>query len=267
VIALRPNPAWFGMARIAARSLTIYRFQHLWGIVSLGLQLFLMRAVWEAAYGGRDSIDGVAIRTQIVFLTIALLQGRLLNIQIAWSIQGQVESGKVAIDLIRPMGFLGQMTAREVGRTFRNLTYVLSLIPLALLLGSLRPPDPFTMLPYGASLLLAYVVGLLTWTLVGLMSFWLLQINAIRAMLQMLSTFLAGTLVPLWFMPDALRTVLTFLPFQAAGFLPAAIYSGQVHGLALIQPFAVQLAWIVILGLAVRIVWGRAQRKIVVQGG
>lgn len=261
------SPAWFGMVRITARGLAIYRFQFLWGFVSLGLQLFLMRAIWEAAYGNRDVLDGVTIQTQIVFMTIALLQGRLLNIQIAWSIQEQVESGKVAIDLIRPLGFIAQMMSREVGRTIGSLVYIVSLIPLAMLLGSLRPPNTANLLPYLASLVLAYVVGLLTWTLVGLLSFWVVQINAIRAMLQMLSTFLAGTLVPLWFMPDTLRAVLSVLPFQAFGFLPASIYSGQVRGTELIQPFLVQLVWILILGWATRLAWRRAQQKIVVQGG
>lgn len=41
-------------------------------------------------------------------------------------------------------------------------------------------------------------------------------------MLSISSDFLAGALVPLWFMPDALRTLLEWLPFQAVMFLPAS---------------------------------------------
>jgi ABC-2 type transport system permease protein len=118
-----------------------------------------------------------------------------------------------------------------------------------------------------ASMVLAYLVGVLTFLLIGMMAFWIMHVNAIRVMFHLLSDFLGGVLVPLWFMPDALRFVLELLPFQAMLFLPAAIYAGEVTGSGLIRPFAVQLGWIVVLWLVLTTVWRRAQRRVVVQGG
>ena len=266
-IPFRLNPAWLEIARISARSVSAYRFGYLTSLLSLALQLFMLRAVWMAIYDGRDALNGIPAETQVIFISIALLQRLLLQMFIDWTIQGQVTSGKVALDLIRPLGFVQQMIARQAGRTFGHLPFVLIMIPVALIIGSLRMPDPANILPYLGSLVLAYGVSLLTFLLVGMMAFWIMHVNAIRVILHLLTDFLGGVMVPLWFMPDALRFVLELLPFQAILFLPASIYAGQVTGTDLVKPFAVQLVWIGLLSLVVRMVWRRAQHRIVVQGG
>ena len=50
-------------------------------------------------------------------------------------------------------------------------------------------------------------------------------------------------------------------------FLPASIFSGQVRGSEVIRPLAIQVVWIVLLAVIVQLVWQRAQRKLVIQGG
>ena len=260
-------PAWLEIARISARTVSAYRFGYLTSLISLGLQLFMLRAVWMAIYDGRDAINGIPAETQIVFISIAMLQRLLLQMFIDWTMQGQVTSGQVALDLIRPLGFIQQMIARQVGRTFGQLPFVLIMIPFALLIGSLRMPDVSNILPYVASLVLAYGVSLLTFLLIGMMAFWIMHVNAIRVMFHLLTDFLGGVMIPLWFMPDALRFVLELLPFQAILFLPASIYAGEVTGTGLIQPFLVQLVWIGLLWMILTIVWRKAQQRIVIQGG
>jgi ABC-type uncharacterized transport system permease subunit len=141
------------------------------------------------------------------------------------------------------------------------------IVPAAIVVGSLAVPSAANVVLYFLSLALAFIVTLLIWLHVGLLSFWLLNVNGIRAMIAICSEFLAGALVPLWFMPGTLRFALELLPFQATTFLPASIYSGQVTGTAVMEPLAVQLLWIVILTLSSSFVWNRAQRKLVVQGG
>ena len=261
------HPAWWEFTRNSIKQMQIYRFQYLTYQLSILIQLFLLRMIWTAVYDGRESVDGVSSQTLLVFITIASLQSLVGPYQITYAIQTRVESGQVAIDLLRPFGFLSQMIATEFGRTLGRLPILIVAVPLVLIVGSLRMPEWVNIGPYFLSLILAYVVNLLTWILLGMLSFWLMQINGIRAMFGIAREFLAGVTVPLWFMPDGLRMVLEFLPFQAGVFLPASIFAGQVTGSGLIRPFLVQIAWIVVLSLIASVVWRRAQRRIVVQGG
>jgi ABC-2 type transport system permease protein len=265
--AIALYPAWKEIVRLSMRGVSAYRFSYFASIISLAVQLFMLRALWMAIYDGRDTLNGISADTQIVFISIAVLQRLILQVSIDWTIQRQVTSGQVALNLIRPLGFIPQILAQQAGRTLGYMPSMLAMIPFAMLIGSLRMPDSSNILPYIASMMLAYLVGVLTFLLIGMMAFWIMHVNAIRVMFHLLSDFLGGVLVPLWFMPDALRFVLELLPFQAILFLPAAIYAGEVTGSGLIQPFAVQLGWIVVLWLLVGTVWRRAQRRIVIQGG
>lgn len=265
--AWRLHPAWWELIRISARRVLVFRFQMLFWPLMLMVQLYLLRAVWSAVYAGRESVDGVSAQTLLVFLTISAIQRFFMPNAIAYTIQERVTTGRVATDLTRPFGFLKQMVAVQSGMILGFLPLLLAVVPAALLVGSLRMPTVENLPLYGISLVLAYIVNLLIWMLVGMLAFWMMSSNGVRAMLSVASDFLGGTLVPLWFLPEALRTMLELLPFQAGAFLPASIFAGQVTGMAVVRPFLVQVVWIAVLLACVRIVWSRAQRKLVIQGG
>ena len=263
----RLNPAWWELIRLSARSFHAYRFQSLTWCVSFMIQLYLLRVVWAGVYGDRDTLLGVSSGTLLVYLTISSLHRFFLPNIIDYYIQQRVTSGRVALDLVRPFGFIKQMIAMQIGSAAALLPFLIVIVPAAAIVGSLRFPSLENFLCYLVSLALAFAVTLLIWMHVGMLSFWLMNANGIRAMLGICSDFLAGALVPLWFMPGGLRFAFELLPFQATTFLPASIYSEQVTGTEIIQPLLVQVVWILIMIPTSRIVWARAQRKIVVQGG
>ncbi len=261
------HPAWPEFIRISARNFQAYRFRLMGWMITLMIQLYLLRVVWLTVYGGRDSVEGISADTLLVYLTISSLHRFFLPNSIAFEIEDRISTGRVASDLIRPLGFMKQMVAIQVGNAAGSAPLLLVVVPVAMLIGSLRLPSLENLMVYAVSLVLAYVVNVLIWLLVGLLGFWLLNVGGLRAMLSISSDFLAGALVPLWFMPDALRTLLEWLPFQAVMFLPASIFAGQVAGSAALRPLIVQGIWIAVLVLVANVVWKRAQRKLVIQGG
>lgn len=262
-----PHPVWWALIRASAHQVQIYRTAMVFWLVRAMLQLFLIRIVWSAVYGDGDSLDGVSAGTLLVYLTISAVQMYFLPDVIAVHVGDRIETGRVATDLIRPFGFLKQMIAIQLGSSIGFAPALLIVIPAAMLVGSLEAPSPANGIAYVVSFALAYLVSSLTWLLVGMGGFWLINIGGLRALLSVASGFLSGALIPIWFMPDALRIVVQILPFQAMTFLPASIFSEQVTGTEMIQPLLVQAAWIAILCWLNAWVWTRGQRKLVIQGG
>jgi ABC-type uncharacterized transport system permease subunit len=263
----RVNPAWWELIRIRARSLYAYRSQVFITCPVFMLQLYALRSVWEAIYKDRDSVDGISSQLLLTYLTVAALHRFFLQSEIAYNIQTRVTSGTVANDLIRPFGFMKQMMALQVGAFLGFMPLLVVFVPAALLVGSLHLPSPGNFLLYLLSLVLAFVVTMLIWIHVGLLTFWMIHVNGIRAMLTVASDFLAGALVPLWFMPDTLRVTLEWLPFQATTYLPATVFAEQVSGLDAARQLLLQGCWIAVLIVTVNLVWRRAQHKLVIQGG
>lgn len=262
-----PNPAWWELIRIHVRERWAFRFSMIVRGLMFAIGLYVTVAIWQSVYGGRDVVDGVSAHTLLVYLTIAAIGGWFLPQNAAWMIQERVLSGDIALDLVRPFAFLKQVMAQGIGMTLGSVPFLVIAIPIGLAIGSLDPPDAPHFLLYLVSFSLGFVVSILFDMHIGLLAFWFQQVNGIRAMFGVTIGLLSGTLVPLWLMPDSVRVVFQVLPFQAMGFLPASIYAGQVSGAKALQPLLIQVLWIGILLFTLRLMWKRAQNRIVIHGG
>jgi ABC-type uncharacterized transport system permease subunit len=232
------------------------------------LKVYLLKVIWTAVYAGRGAVDGVELRELIAFITLAQLQIWVMFPVIAEYLQERVHDGKIALDLARPVPFLGQLLAHQLGGTVSYLPFVLLAVPFAFVLGEFVPPvSPSAGLFYLLSLGLGYLVSVLLGMLIGLASFWTIQTWGVIDIYYFTNQFFTGALVPLWFFPAWLRQVADLLPFQAQAFIPLAIYMGQVPAQDIPAALGLQAAWVVVLFGIVWLVWRRAMRRVVIQGG
>jgi len=94
-----------------------YRTDYLLTAVLLLVQVYLLRVVWTAVYADRGVADGITVHTMIAYATLATVQYTLFSPWRFSQIPERVREGKVAMDLLRPVGFCGQMLAAQVGGT------------------------------------------------------------------------------------------------------------------------------------------------------
>jgi ABC-2 type transport system permease protein len=261
-------PALLEIARTRLRIAYTYRVNVIFATFLTGLQIYLLTVVWKAAYGGRTEVDGIAIEQLLVYLTLANLQLRFLRPEMDFHIQQRIREGQIGFDLSRPVGYPSQLMAGAVGEMVGLLPFLVVAFPVALIAGELTAPASVEAgFGYAAALFLAWIVAALLVLLIGLVSFWTLEMNGFRMIYTLVGNFATGALVPLWFMPDALRAVIQLLPFQAIAFVPVSIYVGAPATGAIWSSLLLQAAWVGILILVIRWVWSKAFRHTVIQGG
>lgn len=259
---------YLACARMQFATVLTYRADYLLTALMLLVQVYLLRVVWTAVYADRGTANGVAVQTMIAYATLATLQFTLFNPWRFSQIPQRVREGKVAMDLLRPVGFCGQMLAAQVGGTAALAPFLLLVLPFALLVGgAAAPPSAWAAPAYAVSLLLAYVISQLLALLVGMVAFWTVENTGIFMIYRIAAQFLSGAMVPLWFMPGPLRAVAQVLPFQATAYTPTATYLGEIHGTGLAVALGVQAMWVALLAALTRLVWARAVHRVVVQGG
>jgi ABC-type uncharacterized transport system permease subunit len=261
------NPGLREIFRLSVRRTYAYRVFTGLGVFQVLLQLLLMRAIWQAVYGDQASVDGVSIETTVTYLTVVGLLTHIIYPGIAREIHRRIDQGQVVVDMVRPVGFVRQMLALELGDAAGRWMLLIVVIPALLVIGSLTPPSPLVFVVFLFSLLLAFTVSVLIWLLVGLSGFWLIDISGTSSLVGIIGSFLAGSTIPLWFMPEPLRIVVELLPFQAIFFLPASIYVEQAQGSEMWRALGIQAFWVTALWLFSTWTWRRAQNRLVVQGG
>lgn len=257
------------LARLQLAVTHTYRWQAIGFLASSLLQIFLLRVVWTAVYDGRSSVDGVPLVELISFLTIAQLQLLAMQPMMVWYLERRIHEGQIGLDLVRPLPFLGQLLAQQVGATIGYLPFLAIAVPFAFVLGNLAPPaTPLAAAAYLVSVLLGYAVAMLIGLLMGLVAFWTVQTLGVAVIYRFAAQFFGGALIPLFLMPDALRIVAELLPFQAQAHIPLSIYTGRIstpEGVA--GAIGLQLFWVGVLAALAGLTWRRARRIVTVYGG
>lgn len=261
------NPALWHLARLKIRETHAFRVWIVLGIMQVFLQLIMMRAIWLAVYGSRTSVDGITANTMVTYLTVVGVLNFVIRPNISEEIFQRINQGRIAVDMVKPVGFIWQMLSIEIGWTLGRLPSLIVVIPGLMVIGSLALPDPSLLPAFVLSFILALLVSVQIWLLVGLSGFWFINIAGVRSLVGVIGSFLAGSMIPVWFMPAPLKSLVELLPFQAINYLPASIYTGEASGGQLFHALGIQFGWLVILALVNSSVWLRAQRRIIVQGG
>ena len=261
-------PVLVQLGRVAARTRWVYRTELVFYIVAVLLQVYLLKMVWRAVYAGRASIEGLELDVLVAYVTMANLQLWLLSPLIAGFVHQRIREGQVAVDLARPVGFIRQLLAYQVGLTVAEVPFVLLGLPFGFLVGGLQPPASASAAGlYVLSLGLAYAILVLTSVLLGLIAFWTLELTGMLAIYRLVSSFFAGGFMPLSFFPPGLRAVADVLPFQTQAYLPLGLYFGRLTGGEALRAIGLEVFWVAALSGLARLAWQRTIRHVIVQGG
>jgi ABC-2 type transport system permease protein len=262
-------PVYRKLAELQLKTTYAYRSSTMAGLAVVLLRIVLLTAVWATVYGGQTEVDGIPLPKLLTFITLGNLQLILMRPMLVWYIQRRIHEGQIALDLVRPVPFLAQLVAQQIGATVGLVPFVLLGVVVAVVLGHLGgPASPAAAVAYLASLALAYIISILIGLLMGLIAFWTVQSLGVGVIYEFASQFFGGALIPLAFFPPLLLGLARLLPFQALVSIPVSIYTGSISTSSdLVAAFALQLFWVVALVLVVGWVWRYARRVVTVQGG
>ncbi|MEV0648208.1 ABC-2 family transporter protein [Phytomonospora sp. NPDC050363] len=249
------------------RSVYVYRTDILIWLIAPAMQLVLMAALWRAIYNGRSTLDGVSLSVMTTYVSLAAIQN-LINWDdtIDW-LTARVRDGKIGADMARPVGIVTQQVCGQVAQLIVKTPMIVLMLPVIFLFSDLSAPAEGALGWYLLSTLVGWLLNCCIGLLVASVVFWTLEMGGMEFLYSVLSGFLSGVLVPLWVMPDWLRTILEWLPWQAVVYTPLAIYVGRFEGTRVWQAIGVQFLWLAVIGGLTWLVWRRAVNRVVVQGG
>ena len=244
-----------------------YRFQSLMGVFTLVTRIYLFYALWSAVYQPGQVTAGISAHQAITYSVLAALQawaGRTT----ADAVAGRVRVGSIVYLFLRPFPVLRYFLVQRMGSALYGLVWLLGGGLIVWAMGLIAAPaSPAVLGVYLVSTLLAEVVNFYLGMVLQLTAFWTLQITGISVLYGFIVQLLAGALVPIWFFPQWLQRVTLWLPFQASASIPLSLYIGRLPLSGAAGDLALQAFWCLVLAGIVRLIWWRAERRVVVQGG
>jgi ABC-2 type transport system permease protein len=112
--------------------------------------------------------------------------------------------------------------------------------------------------------ILAAAIASRLWTIIGLASFWMRDGTGAVQLMVVLVSFGTGGHLPLQFYPTALKHALRLLPFASMMQLPCGVLVGVE---SFIKVGLLQIVWLVVLEMVLRVELRRARNRLELNGG
>lgn len=250
------------------RSMT-YKFDVYGNILMQSIIMLASSFFWKALYADKGSVQSVNADSMMVYTVVSSMISVVLLTNVERRITTSVSKGTIAIDMMRPVDIYKIFFAEDLAGTtaliFQNLIPVF--VIGSILIGVPVPASLFGFVLFLCSLFMAYWINWLMAVTFGMLSFQVINMDALIQVKKHLIRLLSGSIIPLWFFPDTLRAVLECLPFAYLYQLPLNLYIGKYDTGYLAKAFSIQALWLCIFAVLFMVCRKKAENKIMIQGG
>ncbi|MCM1541133.1 MAG: ABC-2 family transporter protein [Blautia sp.] len=239
--------------------------QFFWGF----MEIMVLRAFYEADPGAYPmTMEETCCYIWLQQAFLAFIQGNVFEPELLNS----VTDGGIAYELCRPVSLYDMWFARIMaGRMSRAMLRCLPILGVVVFLpdgyGLTAPVDMPHFIWFVITLFLGGAVFTAMSMILYMVVFYTLSANGIGILFASLRDFLTGAVIPFPFFPQKLQRVLEILPFAAIQNAPLRIYSGNLTGTEMERAVLLQVFWLIVLTILGKVLWRRAEKRVVVQGG
>ncbi|RAL24607.1 ABC transporter permease [Thermoflavimicrobium daqui] len=246
-----------------------YRVNYYSGIIIYSLNIGVYYFLWMAIYGNNQSLQGLTAVQMATYIAISWMARAFYFNNLDREIAQEIRDGTVAIQLIRPYHYLLVKVFQGFGEgLFRLLLFSIpGMIVVSLVFPIVLPTVGSVWLKFALSLLLGFIVNVELNLLTGLLAFFVLNNQGLIRAKRVMVDLLSGLFIPITFYPEWAQMILNYLPFQAISYLPSMILVKGLSGSEWIHALLIQIAWCILLCIPIQMIWNRAKKTLVVQGG
>lgn len=231
--------------------------------------LYMQYALWTGLFSSNTGKNiPLSLDETIRYIIVATVISTFMECDVIAWINNQIQSGDVANQLIRPLGYRSMIFAKHIGTSIARI--MIYTLPLGILISIFYHGELICreQLLYGfLSIILAYLIQFLYSLIIGQMAFWLIVTWPLNMLLAAIYKLLSGSWIPAAMFPRVLTVINMFLPFRAIYGIPVTLITTPMSYESICENILIQLIWLAVLFPVSEAVWIVGKNKPVVQGG
>ena len=232
------------------------------------IYLVLVYFLWKAIYAssGTDVVNGMTLSDTMIYVILATALFNFLEMFIVWDMSRSIQSGKIILDLLKPMNYRIYTFWSYSGSLVMN--FVLTFIPTFIVVmvvthGAVKMG--INLLWFVIAVVMALIINFNIDMLVATICLYTESTWGINIVKETIVLLLSGASIPLAFFPEALKNIVRWLPFRGVYDVPLSMLLGKSADIP--GAFAFQLIWCIVLTVASAAFWRVSVRRITVNGG
>lgn len=268
-LRLHPYPKYLSLLQFSAQKALAYRGTTLFNLLAGLIQLTTIFYLWKTVFTTNEQIESFDWHRMRTYILVAYAVNSLLTFSSEADMLDSIRTGKIAIELLRPINYLNAQLSNSIGWAVVEglMGFIIALSLGLTILDIQAPPSVWIGLLFGVSVSLGFLVKFFISYLTGLLCFWTLNWVGLLWARSAITNIFSGALIPLVFFPEWLQTWVIFLPFPAIVHTPLNIYLGNLDGIILGQAIGIQVFWIFSLWILAQLLWIPSMRTLTIQGG
>lgn len=244
-----------------------FRLSMLIMVVGNLLYLIVVYFLWKSIYAsaGTDIVNGMTFTDTLIYLVLATALFNFMEMYTVWEIGRNIQSGKIVLDLLKPMDFRRYLFWAFSGTFVTQFffTFLPTFIVVCVVTKGAIPLG-INLLYFAVSVVMAVMINYSVDFIVGTICLYTESIWGINIMKQVVVLLLSGATVPIAFFPEPLKTVVYYLPFQSIYNAPLTLLLNSEN---VFKTLGIQLFWCVFMTVISKLFWQISLRQITVNGG
>ena len=246
-----------------------YRVANYFYMIGMLTEPIIYLVVWSTiARNQGGSVGGYTPGAFAAYYIVWTLVRQMNIVFTPYGWEWRIREGQLAGQLLRPVHPIHYDLADIAG--WKVVAIVLWLPIWAILSLIFHPtlqPSALDAVVFFLAIWGAYLIRSMNLWLLGMITFWTTRVSAIFELYFAFELLLSGRLVPLSLMPAWVRGVAAFLPFKWTFGFPIEALIGQLGTGQLLFGLGMQILWITVGSLAVRLMWRFGVRRFTAVGG
>ncbi len=227
--------------------------------------------LWKAIYASSptDVVNGMTFTDTLIYVVLASSLFFFMEMYAVWEIGRSIQSGKIVLELIKPMGYRHYLFWSYSGSLVMNFFSVF--LPTFIVIEIVTKGAVvigLNLLFFVLAVIMGIVINYNIDLFVGTLCLYTESIWGINIMKQVIVLLFSGATIPLAFFPQKMQEIAYCMPFQSIYNTPLRILLMQTVDLCEVsRMLLLQLFWCIMLTVLTSLFWRISIRQITVNGG
>ena len=265
--------------KLNVQNALVYKQGYFFSLLVSVIAIIIQFIFWNALYNinifdsttNTPIIADYSFRDMITYIILTFLfnYGNT-TMSVGGSIKDDILSGNLGYSLIRPYNYFYNKVLKILSGQIiiAPITIMLFVIVFTVFKEWVVLPGSFITIIFTIlSILLSYCITFLISSIMGIISFWILETSSLDIIFGIVVWFLSGALFPLNFITGFMGVLLKYLPFGYMTFFSINIFMERIEISSMIIDFFVGVVWVIVLTKIFRKLWDKGIKKYSSYGG
>ncbi len=246
------------------RQLT-YRTSIISFVIGNMFELFAQLIIWTAIFKTLETVKGYTYHEMMTYVIVGwIFMFITTNYNLESVIAEDIHKGTLSNFVTKPLSYIRYIIAKASGRVTIALIVVCFQVLLVILLFHSYLVFNVTfsgLLILLLMLIMSYLIQLFLSIIIGLVAFWTIEIGGVYAIINTIANFLSGVYFPINLLPTVFLNFSLLLPFVYTFYIPVQFFLGKISQAEALRGVLVQIVWLFILYLIIKLIWKYGYKK------